>query len=86
VRCRALADDQAVENSVGSASLSRGALCSIARSQRQVQAAEDKAKAATETARKASAKASFYLFFSMLIGAFIASAAGALGGRPRDEI
>ena len=53
---------------------------------RQVQAAEDKAKAAAETARKASAKASFYLFFSMLIGAFIASAAGALGGRQRDEI
>jgi hypothetical protein len=35
--------------------------------------------------RKASAKASFYFFFSMLIGAFIASAAGALGGRQRDE-
>jgi hypothetical protein len=52
---------------------------------KQVQAAEDKAKAAAETARKASAKASFYLFFSMLIGAFIASAAGALGGRQRDE-
>ena len=49
----------------------------------QVKAAEDKAKAAADTARKASAKASFYLFFSMLIGAFIASAAGALGGRQR---
>jgi hypothetical protein len=51
----------------------------------QMQAVEEKAKAAAETARKASAKASFYLFFSMLIGAFIASAAGALGGRQRDE-
>ena len=51
----------------------------------QVKAAEDKAKAAADVARKASAKASFYLFFSMLIGAFIASAAGALGGRQRDE-
>jgi hypothetical protein len=51
----------------------------------QVKAAEDKAKAAADAARKASAKASFYLFFSMLIGAFIASAAGALGGRQRDE-
>ena len=50
----------------------------------QIKAAEDKAKAAADAARKASAKASFYLFFSMLIGAFIASAAGALGGRQRD--
>ena len=50
----------------------------------QVKAAEEKAKAAADAARKASAKASFYLFFSMLIGAFIASAAGALGGRQRD--
>jgi hypothetical protein len=52
---------------------------------RQMQDAENKAKAAADTARKASAKASFYLFFSMLIGAFIASAAGALGGRQRDQ-
>jgi hypothetical protein len=52
---------------------------------RQMEDAENKAKAAADTARKASAKASFYLFFSMLIGAFIASAAGALGGRQRDE-
>jgi len=51
----------------------------------QVKAAEDKAKAAADAARKASAKASFYLFFSMMIGAFIASAAGALGGRQRDQ-
>lgn len=52
----------------------------------QMKAAEEKAKAAADDARKASAKASFYLFFSMLIGAFIASAAGALGGRQRDAI
>jgi hypothetical protein len=51
----------------------------------QIKAAEEKAKQAADAARKASAKASFYLFFSMLIGAFIASAAGALGGRQRDE-
>jgi hypothetical protein len=51
----------------------------------QIKAAEEKAKQAADGARKASAKASFYLFFSMLIGAFIASAAGALGGRQRDE-
>ena len=47
-------------------------------------AAADKAKQAAEAARKATAKASFYLFFSMLIGAFIASVAGVMGGRQRD--
>lgn len=51
----------------------------------QMQAAEEKAKQSAEAARKASAEASFFLFFSMLIGAFIATAAGALGGRQRDE-
>jgi hypothetical protein len=50
----------------------------------QMKAAADKAKQAADEARKASAKASFYLFFSMLIGAFIASTAGAIGGRQRD--
>ena len=50
----------------------------------QMKAAEEKAKQAADAARKASASASFYLFFSMLIGAFIASAAGAVGGRQRD--
>ena len=37
-----------------------------------------------DAARKTTAKASFYFFFSMLIGAFIASVAGAIGGRQRD--
>jgi hypothetical protein len=50
----------------------------------QMKAAEEKAKQAADAARKVSASASFYLFFSMLIGAFIASVAGALGGRQRD--
>jgi hypothetical protein len=50
----------------------------------QIKAAEEKAKQAADAARKASAKASFYLFFSMLIGAFIATTAGAIGGRQRD--
>ena len=50
----------------------------------QMKAAEEKTKQAADAARKASASASFYLFFSMLIGAFIASAAGAIGGRQRD--
>jgi hypothetical protein len=45
----------------------------------------DKARETAEEARKASAKLAFYTFFSMLIGAFIASAAGSLGGRLRDE-
>jgi hypothetical protein len=50
----------------------------------QEQAAEQQAKAAADQARKATASLSFYTFFSMLIGAFIASAAAALGGRSRD--
>jgi hypothetical protein len=36
-------------------------------------------------ARKAAAQASIYLALSMLIGAFVASVAAALGGRLRDE-
>jgi hypothetical protein len=48
------------------------------------QAAEQKAKAAADQARKAAEKLSFYTFFSMLIGAFIASVAAAVGGRSRD--
>jgi hypothetical protein len=50
----------------------------------QMKAAEEKVKQAADAARKVSAEASFFLFFSMLIGAFIACAAGALGGRQRD--
>ena len=50
----------------------------------QEQAAEQKAKAAADQARKATASLSFYTFFSMLVGAFIACAAAALGGRSRD--
>jgi len=51
----------------------------------QAQAAEQKAKVAADQARKATAALSFYTFFSMLIGAFIASAAAALGGRSRTD-
>lgn len=50
----------------------------------QAQTAEQKAKAAADQARKAAASLSFYTFFSMLVGAFIASTAAALGGRSRD--
>ena len=52
----------------------------------QMKAAADKAKQAADAARKTTAKASFYFFFSMLIGAFIASVAGAIGGRQRDSL
>ena len=51
----------------------------------QMKAAEEKAKEAADAARKATAKAAYYIFVSMLIGAFIASAAGAIGGRERDS-
>jgi hypothetical protein len=48
-------------------------------------AAETKIKAAADKARKAAAEASIYLALSLLVGAFIASVAAALGGRLRDE-
>jgi hypothetical protein len=47
--------------------------------------AQEKLKTEAESARKAAAEASIYLALSMLIGAFIASVAAALGGRIRDE-
>ncbi len=52
----------------------------------QVEAAADKLKAAAEEARKATAKLTFFLFFSLLVGAFIASVAAAYGGSERDDI
>ena len=48
--------------------------------------AAQKAKQAADQTRKATATASYYTFFSMLIGAFIASVAGGLGGRHRDRL
>jgi hypothetical protein len=50
----------------------------------QEQAAITKAKQAADAARKTSATAAIYLFVSLLIGAFIASVSGAIGGRLRD--
>ena len=47
--------------------------------------AKNKAKAAAESARKASATFAMVGALSMVVGAFIASVAGALGGRQRDE-
>jgi hypothetical protein len=50
----------------------------------QVQADETKARQAADSARKASAAASIFTALSMIIGAFIACAAAALGGQLRD--
>jgi hypothetical protein len=47
--------------------------------------AQAKVKAEADRARKAAADASIYLALSLLVGAFIASVAAALGGRLRDE-
>jgi len=47
--------------------------------------AQVKLKADADAARKAAAKTSIFLALSMLIGAFIACVAAALGGRLRDE-
>jgi hypothetical protein len=44
-----------------------------------------KAKAAADDARKTAATAALYTALSLLIGAFIASVAAAVGGRLRDE-
>jgi hypothetical protein len=51
----------------------------------QEQAAETKARQAADAARRAGAAMSIYTGVSMLIGAFIACVAAALGGRQRDE-
>ncbi len=48
-------------------------------------AAEAKAKEVADAARKATSQAAFFIALSMVIGAFIASAAAALGGSQRDE-
>lgn len=50
-----------------------------------VKDAVTKAKAEADAARKAAAEAAIYTALSMLVGAFIASVAAALGGRLRDE-
>ncbi len=46
--------------------------------------AVEKAKQAANAARKAASSFAIYTFFSMLIGAFIACVAAAIGGRQRD--
>ncbi len=51
----------------------------------QINTASDKARQAADAARKRTAQISILTALSMMIGAFIASAAGALGGTFRDE-
>jgi hypothetical protein len=51
----------------------------------QAKDAEIKAKQAADDARKAGAKLAIFTALSMLIGAFIAASAAALGGAHRDE-
>jgi hypothetical protein len=50
----------------------------------RVKAAEAKALQAADTARKATSAFSIFMALSMVIGAFIACAAAALGGQERD--
>lgn len=51
----------------------------------QVRAAKVKAQQAADAARKASANFALFGALSLIIGAFIASVAAALGGRQRDD-
>lgn len=57
----------------------------FARLQAQWAAAREQAKASADKARRASAKAALWGFISLLIGAFVASYLGTLGGRHRDR-
>ena len=50
-----------------------------------VKDARDHAKTAADEARKAAASAALYTALALIIGAFIASVSGAIGGRLRDE-
>ena len=51
----------------------------------QEKAAEVKARQEADAARKSTSAVAIFTALSMLIGAFIASAAAALGGSLRDE-
>jgi len=57
----------------------------FARLQAQMTAAREQAKASADKARRASAKVALWGFISLLIGAFVASYLGTLGGRHRDQ-
>jgi hypothetical protein len=58
---------------------------SQANAEKRVDEVITKKKADPDAARKAGAYLSIFTAVSMLIGAFIAAAAAALGGRHRDE-
>ena len=47
--------------------------------------AEQKARAAADEARKAAAHVSLWMVVSLFVGAFVASYAGTIGGRMRDQ-
>lgn len=51
----------------------------------EMRAAADRVRAAADSARKASAAIAILIALSMVIGAFVSSAAAAFGGRLRDE-
>jgi len=57
----------------------------VERALAQIEDAESKVKQEVDKARRAASQISIFTFLSLLIGAFIASAAAALGGRHRDE-
>lgn len=57
----------------------------FSRLQAKAMAAREQAKEVTDKARSASAKAALWGFISLLIGAFVASFMGTLGGRHRDQ-
>jgi hypothetical protein len=57
---------------------------STADADQRVNAVIQRAKSDAEAARKVAARISFYSFFSMLISAFIACTAAAIGGKQRD--
>lgn len=52
----------------------------------RLQQARDKAKEAADDLRKGGMLLALYSFFGMLVGAFVASVAAALGGRHRDAV
>jgi hypothetical protein len=58
----------------------------VDRAMSQLNAAKVKATQAAEAARKAATYASWALVISLVVGAFIASVAGAIGGRQRDAV
>jgi len=52
----------------------------------QIEQVKAKAKETADAARKAGISTSLFMVLSLIIGAFVASAAAALGGRVRDEV